>query len=201
MTAKMKKRPVSVALVTLLVLGLTKPTFPTPQENRTFVLENIGVAFDLPKQYSILYEEMPTARYAIRISFGKDLAPNHLKTLGVDLVFWPGAYNGRRHIPEYTPSRYVDAEYRRAQDAHRQDPHGLNGEPKYLTLLGNKAVEYTEMFLLCCTYVVGYLRPDQLSGRAATYKVEYLVRIEAGDEDRESWIVFKELVKSLRVVK
>ncbi|MGH2436642.1 MAG: hypothetical protein ACRDFA_06595, partial [bacterium] len=116
----MNKKRLSILFLFALFLSLggnAQPAPPKSSELRTISLESIGIAFDLSKQYSMLQrEKVVEGRYVVTISFGREFRPGHFQELDVHLVFWPGAYDGRRSIPKYKPSQYVDVEYRTVEE-------------------------------------------------------------------------------------
>src|SRR2546426_5479913 len=164
-----KKWVATILLIPLVIIlaGRSQSTFPASPEKHRISLETIGVAFDLPKGYSILQRELFEGRYATIISFGKEYRPSHFKIVDLQLAFWPTAHDGTRSVPGYKPSQYVDVEFEHVKEGHRQGLPGYDYDPEYVKLFGNKAVRYTYVGFLCCGIVVGYLRANQLSERAA----------------------------------
>ena len=198
-----KKNMTNTILIVLLIILAAVPqsTFPASADKYTITLKDIGVAFDLPKAYSILQQEIVDGRYATVISFGKEFRPRHLKSIDLQLRFWPTAHDGWQNVPGYTPSQYVDVEFKQVKEGHEQNLPGYHHEPEHVTLFGNKAIRYVYVGFLCCVSLVGYLRADQLSGRAAREAREYLVRIETGGVDDDATQLFDALPKSLRTTK
>lgn len=192
------------AITLLLISGCTSPSANSSAQQQTFFFLDIGVAFDLPTGYAILQRETFEGPYATTISFGKVSRPGHVRVIDVQLKFWPTGHNGFQPVPAYKPSAYVDVEFERVKKTNELQMLGPDWEPKQVTLLGNKAVRYSVLDFLCCTSLVGYLRRDQLSGRAAETD-EYLVRIDAGvdsfdaaDADKPM-LLFNAVANSLRV--
>lgn len=195
-----------VSLVTLLTAsGTQQSSISANTQTQTISLRSIGVAFDIPKGYAVLQREVFEGPYATTISFAKELRPGHLRIIHVWLVLWPTAHNGFRPVSGGKPSQYVDAEFQRVKKENQDAPP--ESGPEYTTLFGNKAIRYTVADFLCCVSLVGFLRPNQLSGLAARAPREYLVRIVAGvdtfdpNDEHEPMLLFDTVANSLRVIK
>ncbi len=167
----------------------------------TISLDTLGVAFELPKGFGVVQREFGEPYYAAIITFGREIRPGQLKYAGVQLVFWPTAYDGSRSIPEYRPSQYVDVEYERVREAYRGHSPGFGWDPEYIQLFGNKAVRYTVAGLGGTTVVVGYFRADQAPKGTAIQVPEYLVRITTDAFDEKSTVLFNTVVDSLRTIR
>lgn len=153
----------------------------------------MGITFNLPNGYAIHQEEVNEGGYSTTISFGKAFRPNHFKDAHLQMVFWPTAYDGKRGIFEYTPSKFVEVEFERMKGS---SPDGA----VYISLFGNKAVRYTVRGLGIVRTVVGFLRADQLVQKIIVIPGEYQVRIRIDSWGQESEMLFNTVLNSLRTV-
>src|SRR2546430_242735 len=89
-----------IAMMSILV-GTSESAFPALLEKYTISLDEIGIAFDIPKGYGI-FEMTDSLHYSIgtTIQFGKELRSGHLNHIpGLTMGFWPTAPGVRSAIP------------------------------------------------------------------------------------------------------
>jgi hypothetical protein len=70
------------------------------------------------------------------------------------------------------PVNTSKVEFERVKERRRRQNPSPE-DPEYTKLFGNKALRYTDRGLGVTTTVVGYLRADQLSGRASSDALQY----------------------------
>lgn len=203
----MNRKRLGSAILTSLVMalvGAVGAAFPAPSSKVTIRIESLGVAFDLPRGFAVLQQDIHGGPATI-ISVGKEFRPGHLKYAPLELVFWPTGYDGTRTVPEYSPSQYVDAEFNRVKESVRQHRGGFESEPEYRRLFGNNAVRYTYEGLDSYTIIVGYLHAEQLPLSVRQVAEEYLARIAitreipADEFDRAYKGLVDTVVNSLRI--
>lgn len=172
------KQLIKVILTSLVIalLASTGAAFPAPSRKYTIRIDKVGVTFAVPRGFIVLQNDNKHHLWGTTISFGEEFRPGHLTSAPVRLVFWPAGFDGTKTVAEYTPSQYVDAEFKRVKEALRQRIPGFQWEPEYVKLLGNRAVRYTFQGLDVYTVILGYLRGDQVP--RSMYSQEYLVRID-----------------------
>lgn len=170
------KRLVSVVLNSLVIVlvAATGAALPAPSTNNTIRIGKLGVAFDLPRGFAALQDDLTHGSWRTIISVGKEFRPNHLVSAPLQIAFWPAGFDGKKSLAEYTPRQYVDVELKRIKEALRQHLPGFQWEPEIVQLFGNKGIRITFMGLDKYVVVLGYLRPDQVP---KTLSQEYLVRI------------------------
>jgi hypothetical protein len=116
------KRLIKVILTSLMIAlhGTTEAAFPAPSSKYTIRIDKVGVAFDVPRGFVVLQNDNKHHLWATTISFGEEFRPGHLTSAPLRLVFWPAGFDGTKTVAEYTPSQYVDAEFKRVKEALRQ---------------------------------------------------------------------------------
>jgi len=185
----------AIIIAMIVPTSMSQSAVAAPVEKVTISLEKIGIAFDLPKGYGV-FEITDSPHYSIgtELRFGKELRPGHLNSIyGLEMGLWPIGHDGRG-IVGGKPSQYIDVEFERVREQVRKQAPGMNEEPEYVKLFGNKAVRYNWYGLNSYTTVVGY--------RAASKDApEYLVRILVTHAGREAELLFDAVLNSLRVTK
>lgn len=131
--------------------------------NLKISLEMLPIAFELPQGHTLFQREGFEGGYTTTLSVGKNIHDGYIKYAPLEIELLHYVYD-TKHQRSYKPSEYISVVF--------EDQQELYGNPRYIELLGNKAVRYSEDADESTT-IIGYIRANQLP----KISDEYLVRI------------------------
>lgn len=207
--SKKSRRVASIVLIfsVIFLASALKNSFAAFSARRTILMEGLGVAFDLPRGFTVFQWEDHEGFYTTGAYFGKEFRPGHFKRIPFEIGFGLGHVDCHHNPDSFKPSACVDAEYRRVKKYVQERIPGYGSDPEYVKLFGNKAVRYTRLNPNRETVIIGYLSVNQLPEPWRNFGNEYVARISFTQDipqaefDNAYRKLIDTVVNSLRIMK